>query len=95
MEYNKEACLVISFVGAVLLVAYAGVHSDPKAFALVPNTGSSSSSSTVCVDDQPCYSMVCIDNQPCQVSETPNIQSPYEDSLDDVEDSLEDISEFD
>jgi hypothetical protein len=87
MEYNKQLCMAMTFVGAILVVvASAGFHTDSNAYAQVPNEDWSSSTSTVCVDNQPCHTITCNNNQPCHASKSPNIESPYEDNLDDVED---------
>jgi hypothetical protein len=54
----------------------------------------SSSSSTVCANNQPCYTVTCNDNQPCRVFRYPNTENPYEDNFDDMDDA-EDILDFD
>jgi hypothetical protein len=86
MEYNKQLCMAMTFVGASLFVASAEVYTDSNAYAQVPNDDSSSSTSTVCVNNQPCHTITCNNNQPCHASKSPNIESLYEDNLDDIED---------
>jgi hypothetical protein len=86
MEYNKQLCMAMTFLGTILVIASAGVHTDSNAYAQVPDDDSSSSTSTVCVNNQPCHTITCNNNQPCHASKSPNIESPYEDNLDDIED---------
>ena len=87
MEYNRQLCVAMTFVGAILVVvASAGFHTNSDAYAQVPYNGSSSSTSTVCVNNQPCHTITCNNNQPCHASKSPNIESLYEDNLDDIED---------
>jgi hypothetical protein len=86
MEYNKQLCIAMTFVGAILVVASAGFHKDSNANAQVPDDDSSSSTSTACVNNQPCHTITCNNNQPCHASKSPNIESPYEDNLGDIED---------
>ena len=85
MEYKKQICMAMTFLGAILVVAFAEVHTDSNAYAQALHNGSSATS-TVCVDNQPCLTMICNNNQPCDVSKSTNIESPYEDSLDDIDD---------
>jgi hypothetical protein len=85
MEYNKQICMAMTFLGALLVVAFAQVYSDSNGYAQAQHNGSSATS-TVCVDNQPCLTMICNNNQPCDVSKSTNIESPYEDSLDDIDD---------
>ena len=97
MEYNKQSCMAMTFLGALLVVAFAEIHTDSNAYAQALHN-SSSATSTVCVDNQPCLTMICNVNQPCHVSKSPNIESPYEDNLDEYEDNLdeyEDIFDYD
>jgi hypothetical protein len=91
MEYNKQICMAMTFLGALLVVAFAETDSNAYAQAL---HNSSSATSTVCVNNQPCLTMICNNNQPCDVSKSPNIESPYEDSLDEYEDNLDDIDDI-
>jgi hypothetical protein len=87
MEYNRQLCVTMTFVGAILVVvASAGFHTDSNAYAQVPDDDSSSLTSTVCVNNQPCHTITCNNNQPCHASKSPNIDTPYEDNLDDIED---------
>ena len=87
MEYNKQLGMAMTFLGTILVFASAEVHTDSNAYAQAPNNGSSSSStSTVCINNQPCHTLICNNNQPCHASKSPNIESRYEDNLDDIED---------
>lgn len=86
MEYNKQLCTAMTFLGTILVIVSAEVHTDSNAYAQAPDNGSSSSTSTVCVNNQPCHTITCNNNQPCHASKSPNIESPYEDNLDDIED---------
>jgi hypothetical protein len=94
MEYNKQICMAMTFLGALLVVAFSEIHIDSNAYAQAL-LNSSSATSTVCVDNQPCLTMICNDNQPCHVSKSPNIESPYEDNLDEYEDNLDEDDIFD
>jgi hypothetical protein len=90
MEYNRQLCVAMTFVGAILVVvASAGIHTDSDAYAQVPYNGSSSSTSTVCVNNQSCHTITCNNNQPCHAYTSPNIESPYDDNLDDIEDMFD------
>ena len=93
MEYKKQICMAMTFLGAILVVAFAEVHTDSNAYAQAQQNVSSATS-TVCVNNQPCLTMICNNNQPCDVSKSPNIESPYEDSLDEYEDNLDDADDI-
>lgn len=79
----------MTFVGAAVIIAFANANIDSFVNAQAPNNGSSSSSSTICLNNQPCHTLICNNNQPCHAYESPNLESPYEDSLDDLEDILD------
>jgi hypothetical protein len=96
MRYNEKICIAMTVVGVILAFSSAQVHMDLKAHAQVqPND--SSSSSTVCANNQPCYTVTCNDNQPCRVFRYPNTENPYEDNFDDTDDTddIEDMLDFD
>jgi hypothetical protein len=96
MKYNEEIRMAITVLGIILVFTFPQVHMDLTAYAQVqPND--SSSSSTVCANNQPCYTVTCNDNQPCRVFRYPNTENPYEDNSDDTDDmdDLEDILDFD
>jgi hypothetical protein len=93
MKYNEEIRMAITVVGVILVFSLAQVHMDLKAHAQV-QSNDSSSSSTVCANNQPCYTVTCNDNQPCRVFKYPNTENPYEDNFDDMDD-IEDILDFD
>ena len=83
---RKSYLLAMTLIGTILILAYETVDTNLNAEGQVPNNGSSTSTTTVCVNNQPCSTTVCTYNQPCQESKSPNIESPYEDRLDDIED---------
>ena len=85
--------MAMTIVGVILVFSFAQVRMDLKAYAQV-QSNDSSSSSTVCANNQPCYTVTCNDNQPCRVFKYPNTENPYEDDFDDTDD-LEDILDFD
>jgi hypothetical protein len=86
MDRVRESYLLaMTLIGTILIIAYETVDTNLNADGQIPYNGSSSSA-TVCVNDQPCSTTVCANNQPCQISKSPNIDSPYEDRLDDIED---------
>jgi hypothetical protein len=93
MKYNEEIRMAMTVLGVILVFSFAQVHMDLKAYAQV-QSNDSSSSSTVCANNQPCYTVTCNDNQPCRVFRYPNTENPYEDDFDDTDD-LEDILDFD
>jgi hypothetical protein len=83
---RERYLLAMTLIGTILILAYETVDTSLNADGQIPYNGSSASTTTVCVNNQPCSTTVCTNNQPCQISKSPNIESPYEDSLDDIED---------
>jgi hypothetical protein len=79
----------MTFLCAVLILGFLYHSSIPSANAQSLGNESSGSSSTVCMNDQPCQTTVCSENKPCTTSKTPNIPNPYEDYLDAREDYLD------
>lgn len=83
MRYLKQALAAVMFLATFALLVSESL--DSKAFA------QSASSSTVCLNNQPCVTITCTDNQPCSSSQTPNIEDPdIEDFLDNIEDTMDD-----
>jgi hypothetical protein len=89
MEHKKQLCVTSTTLVAILVIAYAGVHVDSNAYAQDAGNSSSSTTSMICMNNQPCNVMTCSNNQPCKVSEAPNIESPLEDRLDVMDDILD------
>ena len=95
MKYHKQKCIAMTILGGILLIALTEFHTESNAAVQASNNGGSSSA-TVCMNNQPCYSMTCDNGQPCQILESPSNGSPYEDRLDDIGDPLDDVEdEFD
>jgi hypothetical protein len=80
----------MTLLAAMLILGFVFHSTIPDANAQSLRNDSSVSSSTVCMNDQPCRTIICNENQPCATSTTPNIPNPYEDYLDAREDMLED-----
>ena len=87
---SKVMSVFMTFLPAVIILGFAYYSTLPNANAQSLENESSVTSSTVCMNDQPCQTIVCNENQPCATSKTPNIPNPYEDYLDAREDMLED-----
>lgn len=95
MGYSKKICLATTFLGVILIFAFAGLYTNSIAYAQAPYNGSSTSSSTVCLNNQPCQTFICNNNQPCHAYESPNTESPFESPFEDRLDDLEDILDYD
>lgn len=89
MEIKKQLYVTSTTLVAILVIAYVGVHVDPNAYAQDVGNSSSSTTSMICMNNQPCNVMTCKNSEPCKVSEAPNIESPLEDRLDIMEDILD------
>ena len=89
MEYIRQTCVAMTCIGTILVLVFAQVYTGSIAHGQISQNDSSTTSSTMCVNNQPCYTMTCTNNQPCQVSKSLNVESPYEDYLDDIEDMLD------
>jgi hypothetical protein len=90
---SKVMSVFMTLLAAMLILGFVFHSTIPDANAQSLRNDSSVSSSTVCMNDQPCQTLVCSENQPCTTSKTPNIPDPYEDYLDAREDMLEDMFE--
>jgi hypothetical protein len=93
MKYNEQIRMTMTVAGVILVFSLAQVNMDLRAYAQI-QSNDSSSSSTVCANNQPCYTVTCNDNQPCRVFKYPNTENPYEDNFDDMDD-IEDMLDFD
>jgi hypothetical protein len=91
MKYHKQTCIGMTILG-ILLIALIEFHTESNASAQTSYDGSSSSA-TVCMNNQPCYSITCDNGQPCQIEKSPSNGSPPEDILDDMGDPLEDVQD--
>lgn len=89
MEIKKQLYVTSTTLVAILVIAYVGVYVDPNANAQDVGNSSSSTTSMICMNNQPCNVMTCKNSEPCKVSEAPNIESPLEDRLDIMEDILD------
>jgi hypothetical protein len=95
MKYHKQICTAMTILGGILLIALTEFHTESNASTQTSNNDVSSSA-TVCMDNQQCYSMTCDNGQPCQIEKSPSNGSPLEDKLDDIGDTLDDVEdEFD
>jgi hypothetical protein len=90
MSDSKVMSVFMTLLAAMLILGFVFHSTIPDANAQSLRNDSSVSSSTVCMNDQPCRTIICNENQPCATSTTPNIPNPYEDYLDAREDMLED-----
>jgi hypothetical protein len=84
-----------TFLGVIVIFAFAGLYTYSIAYAQASYNGSSTSSSTVCLNNQPCQTIICNNNRPCLVYESPNTESPFESSFKDRLDDLEDTLDYD
>lgn len=90
MKNREQICKLMILLGGAMLVAIAGVHTESN--ALIQTSQNSSSSSTVCVNNQ---CMTCTNGQPCQISKNPGTESRYDDNMDDILDDVEDELDVD
>jgi hypothetical protein len=90
MKYHKQICIAMTILGGILLIALTEFHTESNASTQTSNNDVSSTA-TVCMDNQQCYSTTCDNGQPCQIEGyTP------EDRLEDIGDPLDDVEdEFD
>jgi hypothetical protein len=74
--------LLIAFIAAAMVSVTVAFPNSPQVEAI--------STSTTCVDDQPCQTMVCGEDQPCKTVESPNtdfdtdentVQQPLENTV--------------
>lgn len=92
------------FTGLYFLSETTPTQENLYAVAQLPGLGSDNSNenntsvavSTVCRGEGPCQSLVCNNDEPCYMSKSPDTGVfaglfGHEDSLDDYEDSLEDL----
>jgi hypothetical protein len=90
MKNSGQICKLMILLGGAMLVAIAGVHAESN--ALTQTSQNSSSSSTVCVNNQ---CMTCTNGQACQISKNPGTESRYDDNIDDILDDVEDELDVD
>ena len=82
-QHGQRTYFLIAFIAAAMVsVTVVGFPNSPQVEAL--------STSTTCVDDQPCQTMVCGEDQPCKTLESPNtdfdadentVQQPLENTV--------------
>ena len=83
-EHGRQRRIYFSLIAiiATAMVSFIAFSNSPQVEAI--------STSTTCVDDQPCQTMVCGEDQPCKTVESPNtdfdadkntVQQPLENTV--------------